>query len=65
MRTHLDVYLQMVGRSEQHTCNQVCVTPQILDTLLSDGAEHLHIVSRGAEKEPATQSNILQLQCET
>lgn len=50
---HLDVYLQMVGRSEQHTGHQVRVAPQLLDTLLGDGTEHLHIVTRSAEEEPA------------
>lgn len=39
------LYLQVVGGFEQHTCHQVGVSPQVVDTLLRVGAEHLHTLS--------------------
>ena len=47
------VYLQVVGGLEQHTCHQVGVSPQVVETLLRGGAEHLHALSRGAQEEAA------------
>lgn len=47
------MYLQVVGGSEQYTCHQVGVSPQVMDTLLCGGAEHLHTLSCGTQQEPA------------
>lgn len=53
------MYLQLVRGFEQHTGNQVSVSPQLLDTLLCGRAEHLHTLSRGTEQESAAASRQL------
>ena len=50
------VYLQVVGGFEPDPRHQAGVSPQVVDTLLGGGAEHLHTLSRGAQEEAAATS---------
>lgn len=38
-------YLQVVGGFDQHTGDQVGVSPQVVDALLGGGAVNLHTLS--------------------
>lgn len=43
----------MVGGVDQDTGHQVCVSPQVVNTLFCGGAEHFYAFSRGTQQEPA------------